>query len=121
LFHWLSQKATGLSGKKASDFMVEDAVQVEHVSATKFPANREINREDRKSVLQTRKRSNSAATSARGTVVATGLVKSARFDMGGMNPVPQAFCQLPAIKVKCKVFNLVISTDSHELEYGAHW
>jgi len=41
--------------------------------------------------------------------------------MGGMDPVPQAFCQLPAIKVKCKVFNLVISTDSHELEYGAHW
>ena len=25
--------------------LVEDAVEVEHVSATKFPANREINRE----------------------------------------------------------------------------
>ena len=36
------------NGKKADHFMVADAVYVERVSATKFPANREINRENRK-------------------------------------------------------------------------
>jgi hypothetical protein len=34
--------------KKPGDIVVADAVYVERVSATEFPANREINRENRK-------------------------------------------------------------------------
>jgi hypothetical protein len=41
-------ETTGRSGKKVNDCVVADAVYVERVSATKFPANREINRENRK-------------------------------------------------------------------------
>jgi hypothetical protein len=44
----LNWKAIGGNGKKAKEFMVADAVYVEPVSATEFPANREINRENRK-------------------------------------------------------------------------
>ena len=44
-FHWSSRKTRPASGKKANEIMVADVVAIEPVSASKFPAIREINRE----------------------------------------------------------------------------
>ena len=44
-FHWSNSKRSQVGDKKANDIMVADAVAVEPVSASNFPANREINRE----------------------------------------------------------------------------
>src|ERR1700674_370622 len=48
IIHWLSPRRAGRSGGNSDGFMVADAVYIEPVSSVKFPANREISRENRK-------------------------------------------------------------------------